>query len=127
MTKKKKIRYHNSWYLINKDKNDPRNNKDYKKSLELIDMTHTFMSLIKLREYNKSLIKLSAFLQKDKNCEIIETLSKQDKDFYFNDLATLYFQINKLCEVGLKCEEEDWTVFSNGQIGKKIEEAKGNN
>jgi hypothetical protein len=124
MKKNKTARYHSAWYKISSDKNDSRNNDRYKKSLELINLDHTFGSLIRLKEYNKSLYKLWEFLKKDENKHINRTLSKQDKDFYFDDLVTLHFIIDQLTEVGLQNEKDadDWTVFSGGHIGRKSKE-----
>ena len=124
MSKKKTVRYSSHWYEVASNKNDSRNNERYKKSCELINIDHTFGSLIRLKEYNKSLYKLWEFLSKDENKHIIKTLSKQDKDFYFDDLPFLYFQISQLTEAGLEDEKnlDDWTVFSGGFIGRKSEQ-----
>jgi len=124
MSKKKTVRYSSHWYEVASNKNDFRNNERYKKSCELINIDHTFGSLIRLKEYNKSLYKLWEFLKKDENKHINRTLSKQDKDFYFDDLVTLHFIIDQLTEVGLQNEKDadDWTVFSSGHIGRKSKE-----
>lgn len=125
MSKKKTVRYSDNWYEIANDKHDFRSmSKNYKKSCELINIDHTFGSMIKLKEYNKSLYKLWELLRKDENKHIIKTLSKQDKDFYFDDLPFLYFQISQLTEAGLEDEKnlDDWTVFSGGFIGRKSEQ-----
>ena len=121
MKKNKTARYHSAWYKISSDKNDSRNNDRYKKSLELINLDHTFGSLIRLKEYNKSLYKLYTFLNLDENKHIIRTLSKDDGDFYSYDLMGLYFHVETLCKVGLQDEKnvDDWTVFSGGNIGRK--------
>jgi len=124
VSKKKTVRYSDNWYEVASNKNDIRNNERYKKSCELINIDHTFGSMIKLKEYNKSLYKLWELLRKDENKHIIKTLSKQDKDFYFDDLPFLYFQISQLTEAGLEDEKnlDDWTVFSGGFIGRKSEQ-----
>jgi len=125
MSKKKTVRYSDNWYAIANDKHDFRSmSKNYKKSCELINIDHTFGSMIKLKEYNKSLYKLWEFLSKDENKHIIKTLSKQDMDFYFDDLPFLYFQISQLTEAGLEDEKnlDDWTVFSGGHVGRKSEQ-----
>jgi len=122
MSKKKTVRYSSHWYEIANDKHDFRSKSmTYKKSCELINIDHTFGSLIRLKEYNKSLIKLWKFLRKDENKHITKTLSKQDKDFYSDDLVALYSQIDQLTEAGLIDEKnvDDWTVFSGGYVGRK--------
>jgi len=126
MSKNKKTRYHSNWYEIASNKNDSRNNETYKKSCELITIDHNFGSLIRLKEYNKSLIKLWEFLNLDENKHINKTLSKQDKDFYFDDLIALHFTLDQLTEVGLQNEKslDDWTVFSGGKIGRKSKQDK---
>ena len=126
MSKNKKTRYHSNWYEIASNKNDSRNNETYKKSCELITIDHNFGSLIRLKEYNKSLIKLWEFLNLDENKYINKTLSKQDKDFYFDDLIALHFTLDQLTEVGLQNEKslDDWTVFSGGNIGRKSKQDK---
>ena len=126
MSKKKTVRYSDNWYEVASNKNDIRNNERYKKSCELINIDHTFGSMIKLKEYNKSLYKLCELLRKDENKHIIKTLSKQDKDFYFDDLPFLYFQISQLTEAGLEDEKnvDDWTVFSFGHVGRKSQQDK---
>lgn len=129
MNKKKTVRYSNHWYEIANDKIDIRNNETYKKSCELINIDHTFGSLIRLKEYNKNLIKLWEFLRKDKNYEIIKTLSKQDNEFYFDNLIALHSTLDQLTEVGLQEEinVDDWTVFSGGNIGRKSQQDKNVN
>ena len=126
MSKNKKTRYHSNWYEIASNKNDSRNNETYKKSCELITIDHNFGSLIRLKEYNKSLIKLWEFLNLDENKHINKTLSKQDKDFYFDDLIALHFTLDQLTEVGLQDQKsaDDWTVFSGGNIGRKSKQDK---
>ena len=126
MSKKKTVRYSSHWYEVASNKNDSRNNERYKKSCELINIDHTFGSLIRLKEYNKSLYKLWEFLNKDENKHIIKTLSKQDKDFYFDDLVPLHFILDQLTEEGLIDEKnvDDWTVFSGGKIGRKSKQDK---
>jgi hypothetical protein len=121
MSKKKTVRYSSHWYEVASNKHDFRNNERYKKSCELINIDHTFGSLIRLKEYNKSLYKLWEFLSKDENKHIIKTLSKQDKDFYFLDLGDLWFHVRQLTTVGLEDEKnvDDWTVFSFGHVGRK--------
>ena len=120
-----KVKYSSHWYEIANDKHDFRSKSmDYKKSCELINIDHTFGSLIRLKEYNKSLIKLWKVLRKGKNYEIIKTLSKQDNEFYFDDLIALYSQLDQLTEAGLIDEKnvDDWTVFSGGFIGRKSQQ-----
>ena len=126
MSKNKKPRYQSNWYVIASNKNDSRNNETYKKSCELITIDYNFGSLIRLKEYNKSLIKLWEFLNLDENKHINKTLSKQDKDFYFDDLVALHFTLDQLTEVGLQNEKnlDDWTVFSGGNIDRKSKQDK---
>ena len=126
MSKNKKTRYQSNWYVIASNKNDSRNNETYKKSCELITIDYNFGSLIRLKEYNKSLIKLWEFLNLDENKHINKTLSKQDKDFYFGDLVALHFTLDQLTEVGLQNEKnlDDWTVFSGGNIDRKSKQDK---
>ena len=125
MNNNNKIKYSSHWYEIADDKHDFRSKSmDYKKSCELINIDHTFGSLIRLKEYNKNLIKLWRVLRKGKNYEIIKTLSKQDNEFYFDDLIALYSQLDQLTEAGLIDEKnvDDWTVFSGGAIGRKSQQ-----
>ena len=127
MSKNKKTRYHSNWYEIASKKNDSRNNETYKKSCELINIDDvTFGGLVRLKEYNKSLYKLWEFLTQDENKHINRTLSKQDEDFYFDDLIGLYHHIDNLCRVGLQDQKsaDDWTVFSGGNIGRKSKQDK---
>ena len=95
-----------------------------KKSSKLINIDLTFGSMIRLKEFNKSFLKLWVFLTKDENYHIIKTLSKQDKDFYSNDLVALYSLIDQLTKAGLIDEKDvdDWTVFSGGNVGRKSEQ-----
>ena len=126
MSKKKTFRFSN-WNEIANDRDDFRNNSEtYEKSYESINIVHTFGHMIKLKEYNKSLIKLCQFLGKDENKHIIKTLSKQDKDFYFLDLGDLWFHVRQLTTVGLEEEKnvDDWTVFSFGHVGRKSQQDK---
>ena len=130
MNNNKNVKYSSHWYEIADDKHDFRSKSmDYKKSCELINIDHTFGSLIRLKEYNKSLIKLWRVLRKGKNYEIIKTLSKQDNEFYFDDLIALYSQLDQLTEAGLIDEKnvDDWTVFSGGAIGRKSQQDKNAN
>ena len=130
MNNNNKIKYSSHWYEIADDKHDFRSKSmDYKKSCELINIDHTFGSLIRLKEYNKNLIKLWRVLRKGKNYEIIKTLSKQDNEFYFDDLIALYSQLDQLTEAGLIDEKnvDDWTVFSGGAIGRKSQQDKNTN
>ena len=130
MNNNNKVKYSSHWYEIANDKHDFRSKcMDYKKSCELINIDHTFGSLIRLKEYNKSLIKLWKVLRKGKNYEIIKTLSKQDNEFYFDDLIALYSQLDQLTEAGLIDEKnvDDWTVFSGGAIGRKSQQDKNAN
>ena len=130
MNNNKNVKYSSHWYEIADDKHDFRSKSmDYKKSCELINIDHTFGSLIRLKEYNKSLIKLWKVLRKGKNYEIIKTLSKQDNEFYFDDLIALYSQLDQLTEAGLIDEKnvDDWTVFSGGAIGRKSQQDKNTN
>ena len=130
MNNNNKVKYSSHWYEIANDKHDFRSKSmDYKKSCELINIDHTFGSLIRLKEYNKSLIKLWRVLRKGKNYEIIKTLSKQDNEFYFDDLIALYSQLDQLTEAGLIDEKnvDDWTVFSGGAIGRKSQQDKNVN
>ena len=125
MNNNKNVKYSSHWYEIADDKHDFRSKSmDYKKSCELINIDHTFGSLIRLKEYNKNLIKLWRVLRKGKNYEIIKTLSKQDNEFYFDDLIALYSQLDQLTEAGLIDEKnvDDWTVFSGGFIGRKSQQ-----
>ena len=125
MNNNNKVKYSSHWYEIANDKHDFRSKSmDYKKSCELINIDHTFGSLIRLKEYNKSLIKLWKVLRKGKNYEIIKTLSKQDNEFYFDDLVALHSQLDQLTEAGLIDEKnvDDWTVFSGGFIGRKSQQ-----
>ena len=127
MSKNKKTRYHSNWYQVASNKNDSRNNETYKKSCELINVNDiTFGGLVRLKEYNKSLYKLWEFLTQDENKHINRTLSKQDEDFYFDDLIGLYLHIDNLCRVGLQDQKsaDDWTVFSGGNIGRKSKQDK---
>ena len=130
MNNNKNVKYSSHWYEIADDKHDFRSKSmDYKKSCELINIDHTFGSLIRLKEYNKNLIKLWRVLRKGKNYEIIKTLSKQDNEFYFDDLIALYSQLDQLTEAGLIDEKnvDDWTVFSGGAIGRKSQQDKNAN
>ena len=130
MNNNKNVKYSSHWYEIADDKHDFRSKSmDYKKSCELINIDHTFGSLIRLKEYNKNLIKLWKVLRKGKNYEIIKTLSKQDNEFYFDDLIALYSQLDQLTEAGLIDEKnvDDWTVFSGGAIGRKSQQDKNAN
>jgi len=130
MNNNKNVKYSSHWYEIADDKHDFRSKSmDYKKSCELINIDHTFGSLIRLKEYNKNLIKLWRVLRKGKNYEIIKTLSKQDNEFYFDDLIALYSQLDQLTEAGLIDEKnvDDWTVFSGGAIGRKSQQDKNTN
>ena len=125
MNNNNKVKYSSHWYEIANDKHDFRSKSmDYKKSCELINIDHTFGSLIRLKEYNKSLIKLWKVLRKGRNYEIIKTLSKQDNEFYFNDLVALHSQLDQLTKAGLIDEKnvDDWTVFSGGAIGRKSQQ-----
>ena len=130
MNNNKNVKYSSHWYEIADDKHDFRSKSmDYKKSCELINIDHTFGSLIRLKEYNKNLIKLWRVLRKGKNYEIIKTMSKQDNEFYFDDLIALYSQLDQLTEAGLIDEKnvDDWTVFSGGAIGRKSQQDKNTN
>ena len=130
MNNNKNVKYSSHWNEIANDRDNFRNNSEtYKKSYKSINIDHTFGSLIKLKEYNKSLIKLCGFLGKDENKHIIKTLSKQDKDFYFLDLGDLWFHVRQLTTVGLEDEKnvDDWTVFSGGAIGRKSQQDKNTN
>ena len=125
MNNNNKVKYSSHWYEIANDKHDFRSKSmTYKKSCELINIDHTFGSLIRLKEYNKSLIKLWKVLRKGKNYEIIKTVSKQDNEFYFDGLIALHSQLDQLTEAGLIDEKNvnDWTVFSGGAIGRKSQQ-----
>ena len=111
------------------DEHDFRSSRDYRKSCELITINHTFGSLIRLKEYNKSLYKFWKFFEQDENKHIIKILSKQDKDFDFRDLVTLHSQLDQLTKAGLidKKNVDDWIVFSSGNIGRKSQQDKDAN
>ena len=130
MNNNKNVKYSSHWNEIANDRDNFRNNSEtYKKSYKSINIDHTFGSLIRLKEYNKNLIKLWRVLRKGKNYEIIKTLSKQDNEFYFDDLIALYSQLDQLTEAGLIDEKnvDDWTVFSGGAIGRKSQQDKNAN
>ena len=56
--------------------------------------------------------------------DFIQTLSKKDKDFYFEDLVNLNMSLNRMVRNVLQDEKnlDDWTVFSGGHVGRKSEQ-----
>ena len=115
MNNNKNVKYSSYWYEIADDKN-----KTYKINHKLINVDISLGSLVRLKEYNKSLFALWVILQKNTRTKnkIIQTLSEQYKNFHFYDFLHLHNDIEKFCKVGLQDEKNlnDCKIFSGDNI-----------